>query len=33
VIVTLDSERRLAVPATLAPASAAKYVDAQFGAE
>jgi hypothetical protein len=32
-IVTLDSKRRLTVPATLAPASPDEYFDAQFDAE
>src|SRR5947208_392386 len=32
-IVTLDSKRRLTVPATLAPASPGEYFDAQFDAE
>ncbi len=32
-IVTLDSKRRLTVPATLAPASPGEYFDAHFDAE
>jgi hypothetical protein len=32
-IVTLDSKRRLTVPATLAPTSPGEYFDAQFDAE
>lgn len=32
-IVTLDSRRRLTVPAALAPASPGEYFDAQFDAE
>jgi hypothetical protein len=32
-IVTLDSKRRLTVPATLAPASPGEYFDARFDAE
>ncbi len=33
VIVTLDSKRRLTVPANLAPASPGEYFDARFDAE
>ena len=33
VIVTLDSKRRLTVPASLAPASPGEYFDAQFDEE
>jgi len=32
-IVTLDSKRRLTVPASLAPASPGEYFDARFDAE
>lgn len=32
-IVTLDSKRRLTVPAALAPASPGEYFDARFDAE
>jgi hypothetical protein len=32
-IVTLDSKRRLTVPASLAPASPGEYFDAQFDEE
>jgi hypothetical protein len=33
VVVTLDSKRRLTVPAALAPASPGEYFDARFDAE